>query len=264
MIAASCKDAALAYASYGWSVIPIRRAEKAPLIRWQEFQQRRAGEKEIGQWFERWPDANIGVVTGTISGIVVLDIDPRHGGDASLTAWQMGQGALPVTVEGVTGGGGRHVYFSFGDIAMRSMVAVAKGIDVRAEGGMVVAPPSRHPSGKLYRWRTGRSPDAVAVAPLPNWLKSTFLRRTHRQGHDLSHWRDLVRDGVKEGERNSTIASLSGHLLWHGVDPHVVLELLLSWNRQRCSPPLDDDEVARVVTSITRLHDREDQETWAG
>ena len=64
-----------------------------------------------------------------------------------------------------------------------------------------------------------------------------------------------MHEGVNEGERNSTIASLTGHLLWHGVDPQVALELMLAWNRLRCCPPLDDEEVARVVASITRLHE---------
>jgi hypothetical protein len=63
-----------------------------------------------------------------------------------------------------------------------------------------------------------------------------------------------VREGVAEGERNTTLASLCGHLLWHGVDANVALELLLAWNRVRCRPPLPDDEVARVVASIGRLH----------
>jgi hypothetical protein len=81
--------------------------------------------------------------------------------------------------------------------------------------------------------------------------------RGPRIGRSLSDWRRLVREGVAEGRRNSTIASLTGHLLWHGVDPDVALELLLAWNRARCRPPLDDAEVAQVVASITRLHTAE-------
>ena len=65
-------------------------------------------------------------------------------------------------------------------------------------------------------------------------------------------------EGVNRGERNNSVASLAGHLLWHGVDPAVVLELLLCWNRVRCRPPLDDEEVARAVLSITRLHEAGD------
>jgi hypothetical protein len=62
---------------------------------------------------------------------------------------------------------------------------------------------------------------------------------------------------VQSGERNNTIASFAGHVLWHGVDREVVLELMLAWNRSRCKPPLSDDEVARTIDSIVRLHERE-------
>ncbi|WP_246189466.1 primase alpha helix C-terminal domain-containing protein [Methylacidimicrobium cyclopophantes] len=78
-------------------------------------------------------------------------------------------------------------------------------------------------------------------------------------GHPLAYWRRLVREGVQEGERNNTIASLTGHLLWHGVDPAVVLDLLLAWNATRCRPPLSEDEVARAVESIVRLHRRQEE-----
>ena len=77
------------------------------------------------------------------------------------------------------------------------------------------------------------------------------------QGHPLSYWRSLVREGVEEGQRNTTIASFAGHLFWRGIDPEVALELLLAWNRVACRPPLSDDEVARTVDNIARLHARE-------
>jgi hypothetical protein len=70
----------------------------------------------------------------------------------------------------------------------------------------------------------------------------------------LTHWRDLTQSGIEEGQRNNAIASLAGYLLWHGVDTSVGLQLLLGWNRLRCQPPLPDDEVARTVESISRLH----------
>ena len=78
----------------------------------------------------------------------------------------------------------------------------------------------------------------------------------NRAGHPLEHWRHPGREGVEEGSRNSTLASLCGHLLRHGVDPQVALELLLAWNRARCRPPLADNEVAQVVDSIARLHEQ--------
>jgi hypothetical protein len=79
-----------------------------------------------------------------------------------------------------------------------------------------------------------------------------------RRGHPIAHWRRLVSDGVLAGERNNTIASLAGHLLRHEVDSAVVMELLLCWNRVRCQPPLEDEEVAAVATSISRLHARDE------
>jgi hypothetical protein len=83
------------------------------------------------------------------------------------------------------------------------------------------------------------------------------VEESARRGHPIAHWRRLVCDGVVAGERNNTIASLAGHLFRHGLDSAIVLELLLCWNRVRCRPPLVDEEVASVVTSIRRLHERD-------
>jgi len=254
-----CLSAALDYAGRGWSVVPIRPRGKVPCIAWQKFQDRRADETEIRSWFGRWPDANVGIVTGPVSRLVVLDIDPGHGGGDSLLEWQQRHGPLPPTLEAISGGGGRHLYFTSADPTLRSRVGVLPGIDLRARGGLIVAPPSVHPSGRRYRWRNGEAPDVRPALPLPARLHD-WLRQETPHGHPLAHWRELVRDGVTEGARNNTIASLCGHLLWHGVDADVALELLLAWNRSRCRPPLDDAEVAAVVASICRLHDRSEHD----
>jgi hypothetical protein len=245
--------AAKYYLSRQWSVLPLRPREKRPLIQWEPLQSARPSVADVELWFERWPDANIGIVTGEISNLVVLDIDPNHGGDASLEHLERRFGPLPATIEATTGGGGRHLYFTHPGGLIRNRAGIAQGIDLRSDGGYVVAPPSIHPSGRRYAWSPGRSPEDTAPAPLPRWLvTATGGLRPKRT---LDEWRQLAREGVPEGLRNSTIASLTGHLLWHGVDPEVAHELLLAWNRTRCRPPLDDAEVARVVQSITRLHD---------
>lgn len=246
--------AALDYLARGWSVVPIRARDKRPAIAWQVYQQRRAAERDVRAWFARWPDANIGIVTGAVSGLVVVDVDPGHGGDQSLASLEREHGPLPRTVEAVSGGGGRHVYFAHPGGHVHNKVALAPGIDVRGDGGLIVAPPSVHPGGARYRWRAGHAPHELPLAPLPGWLLAEVSPAGGRLGHPLEHWRRLVADGVPEGSRNNTIASLAGHLLWHGVDPDVVTELLLSWNRVRCRPPLSDAEVVRTVESITRLH----------
>lgn len=188
----------------------------------------------------------------------MLDIDPGHGGEESLQQLLIEHGPLPKSIEAVTGGGGRHLYFAHPGETLRNRVGLAPGIDLRADGGCVIAPPSVHPRGVSYRWRSGYSPQETAPAPLPRWLLDMLTEDPWQGGgHTLDYWRELVRQGVTEGERNNATASLCGHLLWHGVDPEVARELLLCWNRVRCRPPLPDEEVAQTVDSISRLHERQ-------
>lgn len=247
-----CAAAALGYLARGWSVLPVRPRDKRPLLAWERLQDERPAEAELRAWFARWPQANVGIVTGAVSALVVLDVDPKHGGEDSLERLARDHGALPDTVEAVTGGGGRHLYFRHPRAEVGNRVGLRPGLDVKGDGGYVVAPPSLHPSGRRYAWRSGRSPADLAPAPMPLWLLDPH---SARPGRSLADWRALLREGVAEGRRNSTVASLTGHLLWHGVDPEVALELMLAWNRLRCRPPLDDAEVAGVVRSIVRLHE---------
>lgn len=253
-------DAAPGYLVRGWSVIPVRPRDKRPLLRWQLYQHQHAAPEEVRAWFARWPDANIGVVTGAISALVVMDVDPQHGGAQGLAELEREHGPLPATVESATGGGGRHLYFAHPGGVVHNTVGLVAGIDIRGDGGYVVAPPSTHASGTRYRWRDGHGPGERGVADMPDWLQHRLTGSGRRAGHSLAHWRALVREGVGEGERNNTVASFSGHLLCHGVDPGVVQELLLCWNAVRCRPPLSDDEVIRTVESITHLHERGDAE----
>ncbi len=255
---AEMRRAAVDYVGRGWSVVVLRPRDKFPLIRWEPYQYRVADAAEVNRWFDRWPDANVGIVTGQVSGLVVLDVDPRHGGEESIADWARSGRPLPDTTEAVTGGGGRHLYFRAPAMLLRNRVGLSPGIDLRANGGLVVGPPSIHPSGGRYTWRSGHAPEDFAPAPLPDWLRRMAAGGGQGAGHSIGHWRKLVAEGVPEGTRNNTIASLAGHLLWHGVDPDVTLELLLCWNRVRCRPPLDDEEVAGVVASIVKLHEAKD------
>ncbi|MEJ2141208.1 MAG: bifunctional DNA primase/polymerase [Gammaproteobacteria bacterium] len=165
-------DAALLYASYQWSVIPIRPRDKRPMIKWQEYQQRLATTDEIKHWYHRWPDANVAVVTGAISGLVVVDIDPRHGGEQSMARWEKQYGRLPDTVESITGGGGRHLYFLHPGGVIHNRVNIVDGIDLRGDGGCIVTPPSIHHSGHAYTWRRGHEPGKIRMADIPGWLLS--------------------------------------------------------------------------------------------
>ena len=250
------RSAAFALLARGWSVIPVEARGKRPIVPWLEYQSRLATEKEVEAWFDGQRTPNLGIVTGALSNLVVLDIDSRHGGPQSLALLELEHGTLPDTVEAQTGGGGRHAYFVHPGGLVHNRAGLAAGIDFRGDGGCVVAPPSVHPSGRRYQWVPGRSPQEMELAALPAWLSRFVHSSGSRAGYPLSHWRHLTREGVDEGSRNSTLASLAGHLLRQGVDPKVALELLLAWNRVRCRPPLADDEVAQVVDSIAQLHEQ--------
>ncbi|HZZ28845.1 MAG TPA: phage/plasmid primase, P4 family [Pirellulales bacterium] len=119
----------------------------------------------IRKWWTRWPNANIGIVTGAESGIVVVDEDERHAGNESLAALEQEHGPLPPTAKQQTGAGFHFVFkHPGGKIGNRS--GVRPGIDIRADNGYIVAAPSRHANGNTYQWIV--PPDNLAE--MPNWL----------------------------------------------------------------------------------------------
>jgi hypothetical protein len=200
-------------------------------------------ETVIRTWWTSRRDANIGIRTGSI---VVVDVDPRHGGDKSLATLEYKHGALPPSWRVTTGGGGIHIYFA-GSPETRgiknSAGQLGPGLDVRATGGYVIGPPSRHVSGREYAWSI-----RDALAPLPAWLIALLQQPPAKVTGPVLRERYL--QDVIDGKRNTTITSFAGYLLRHYVDPPVVRDLLLCWNRVHCKPPLSDAEVRGIVDSI--------------
>lgn len=166
----TAQDWAHAYVERGWSVIPIRPHEKRPLTRWAEYQRRHTTHAEVTAWWRHWPGANIGIVTGAISKLIVVDVDRQYGGSASLADIETVRGPLPDTLIAITGGGGRHYYFAHDGQTIRNHVNVFAGIDIRADGGCVVAAPSVHPCGRSYAWIDAAAALNESPAALPAWL----------------------------------------------------------------------------------------------
>jgi hypothetical protein len=115
-------------------------------------------ETQIREWWTRWPEANIGIPTGAVSGCDVLDIDPRHGGEISLEELESQYGKLPETAEQLTGGGGRHLLFRHQE-GVGCKVGILPGIDVRGDGGYILVAPSNHISGRRYAWEESSRPE---------------------------------------------------------------------------------------------------------
>jgi hypothetical protein len=244
---------AIALARRDMAVFPCEVRGKAPLTE-HGCKDATTDLEIVERWWSNEPNANIGIATGKPSHAFVIDVDGSEG-EASLAKLEAEFGALPNTVESVTGGGGRHLFFEWPGIPIRNSVGrIGPGLDIRGDGGYVVAPPSVHPTGRAYCWSVD---SATSLAHAPAWLRTKANGSGGGNGHNgragptpPSEWRAMVRDGVSEGARNSTVARLAGHLLRQRIDPLVVLELLRAWNATSCQPPLDDSEVERTVNSI--------------
>jgi hypothetical protein len=265
--------AALRYAGRGWSVLPVYSVQgprcacgseacgspgKHPRTQ-HGLKDATADEATIRAWWRQCPETNVGIATGAVSGIVVLDVDPRHDGDCSLWELENRHAKIPHTVEALTGGGGRHILFGhpLNGAVVRNVAALGglPGLDVRGDGGYIVAPPSIHRSGRSYEWEVSSHPDEVPLAPTPRWLLDMLPRSpagsgVPAPGTPAADWRALVAQGVEEGRRNQTVAALAGHLLRRGIDPFVTLHLVIAWNTTSNRPPLPAEEVVRTVNSI--------------
>lgn len=195
------------YEARGFSVIPLRPRDKKPLQSWEEYQRRRPTDDELLLWFDQNPTANIGIVTGSVSRVIVLDIDGQDGEDQINQ-----QGGLPQTWVAGTGKG-RHVYFNHPGWEVRNFARKLPGLDLRGDGGYVVAPPSIHPSGATYRWQN----DQGQIAAAPDWLIKMIkpvekpAQQPVQSGHNPAYVSAIIQGelailaAAKEGTRNDTL-----------------------------------------------------------
>lgn len=200
---------------------------------------------QITAWWEQWPDAGVGIATG--GGLIVIDVDPRHDGDDTMRELAGRLGPLPDTVEALTGGGGRHVYLTAPEGVRNSASALGPGVDVRGEGGYVVAPPSVHASGRAYGWEASSRPEEVPVAAVPaGWLSAMTPRPRLR----------VVAGGkgepFPEGERNNSLYRRACSMRSAGFDRDAILAAITAENEARCVPPLDPAEVKGIAESAAR------------
>jgi hypothetical protein len=176
------------------SVIPIRPRDKRPLVKWEEFQKRIATPEEIESWFLKWPDANLAIVTGPISNLVVVDIDTPKG-------FLEIESYIPSSIECPTvhtPRGGAHLYFR-AEAGMTNDTGTIPGCDLRAEGGFVVCPPSVGKDG-VYTWDPGTYIKECEPPPLPREYVSRMSVKGGGQEVDK-----VVDIGGQDGGKNGVV-----------------------------------------------------------
>jgi hypothetical protein len=233
-------------------------------------------EDQIARWFSGAPQANLGV---HCAGLIVIDVDPRDGGDESLRALEAEHGEMPPTWRAITGSGGEHIFFVCPDgVEAKNIVAKLEktpplgiGIDVRTRGGYIVAPPSRHISGNVYAWSVDHHPAETPLAVAPDWLvaRLTTARtiaspKTHPgtpiEPTPSDAWAKLTREPITAYHDVAAI-KIAGHFFRHNCDYQLVLGMLHAWNSAWCKPPLGYHELERIVGRIaTREAVRIEQE----
>ena len=234
--------AALDYAARGVPVFPLVPRGKTPLTP-HGFKDATKDLAQIEAWWTQHPNANIGMPTGSVSGLDVIDVDPRNGGDASLAALT----GLPETPCTLTGGGGIHLFLAHDPTVKHHAQGLGDGIDVQSTGGYVVLPPSIHPSGEAYRFEALSPEFPQGAAPWPPHLLSRVARPASTT--PLTITQD---EPIAEGRRNQTLTSLAGTMRHKGMSPRSIFAALAVENQDRCRPPLLDNEVRNIAEGISR------------
>jgi len=251
----SLAEAALWYASRGIPVFPLLPRSKNPRKGSNGFKDATCDLEQVRAWWRENPHYNIGIPAGEKSGVLVLDIDPRHGGDSVVEQWTAKFGPWPPTAEVVTGSGGRHVYFKY-EPGIRSCT-IADGVEIKSDGTYVVASPSIHPdTGRKYLFDGTDGAEALnRLCHAPGWLLRLAREKRPKADSAAASGRK-----IPAGRRNVELTSIGGVLRSRGASEVELRDLLSRINERLCDPPLRADEVERIVQSVSRYEPRADNE----
>ena len=259
-----CMAAALDYAARGWKVFPVWWIENSRCA-CGEADCKSPGKHPIGRlapkgrnsattdpetiriWWEQYPHANVAIATGPESGLVVVDVDPRNGGNESHKKMEH-LGNFPITPIAHTGGDGEHILLKHPGngqkIKSKEKLGGFEGIDQKGDGGYVVAPPSNHISGSKYTWKI---PPDTPLAKIPEWLMPLLLNDDEPQRQGTGQ----VGETIPDGKRNGTLTSLAGTMRRRGMSQEAIEAGLLAENR-RCDPRMAEKEVLTIARSVSR------------
>lgn len=255
-------NAALEYAQRGWAVLPIHTAPggvcscgdphcdhpgKHPRTR-HGLNDATTDETQIRAWWMRCPDAGIATIPGRC-GYVVFDLD---GPEAVPEAQRLGLLAEP-TLEGESGReGGRHLWFLRPDFEVGNKRGDLTNIDIRCDNGYVVLPPSIHPNGKQYRWRSAHEENALLLPPLAlAFLRSVNVRANGGNSRgSVEHAAPVLPQRIPKGQRNSALTAEAGRIARTATDCEEVERKLIAFNLDRCDPAFPEPGVRGIAKRI--------------
>ena len=231
------------YVDSGWSVLPVKPDEKRPyMTNWLQYTKTKPPKDMVLNWFHTLSGAGVGVVTGRVSNMVVLDVESY-----CPTPIEKLLEMYPTQMYSRTGSGGYHLFYQYPTAMARvsNRVKLMEGVDLRADGGFIVLPPTLHPSGNRYQW--------VRRGPLGTFPKSLLDLDSQPKTQQGEGWITDLLHGVSEGGRNDACARLAGYFFKKGLTYDIVEALLMEWN-ERNDPPLTAREMRTTIKSIERNH----------
>lgn len=234
-------DAALAYAKKGWSVFPCRENKSPMITGGKGFKEATTDEEQIRQWWKEYPQALIGIATGAVSGIVVLDVDnhsKENNGIESMRDILAKHKDFKFTIKASTPSGGYHFYFKH-QFDIRAQIGYAPGVDIKSDGGYVIAPPSRVSDTKRYTWCENKGPENELI-DAPGWMAEVTQKPVFTSGPVIT-----------EGKRDVTMTSFAGAMRARGASPEAIYAALGVENK-KCSPSLPDSQLRKIANSVGR------------
>jgi len=232
------------YAGLGFQVLPLHPGAKRPLItNWTK--EATDNVQTVGQWWNTWPAANIGVAMGPQSGVIDIETDIKDNVNGEDTLAALGE--LPPTWSFRSGGGGIHRLFKCPGIDIRNRTSVLPCVDVRGLGGYAVFPPSFHPNGNRYEWLPGCAPADMPEGPvvLPFHLLALLADRGNQEPLRAP-------EEISEGGRNDTLYRLACKMRNDGYEEPEIFAAIWAVNENRCAPPLDQSEVELICRQAAK------------
>ncbi|MBQ9212134.1 MAG: bifunctional DNA primase/polymerase [Clostridia bacterium] len=253
------KEAALIYAGLGLAVVPIRKGTKQPPMKhWQN--EATQDPERIREWWTRWPDAGVGVVTGKKSGgLAVIDLDehPEDGrrGVELLEAWERENGYLPETWTAITGSGGRHLFFRLRDPMKRQQHLYNSQVDFQTDGALVILPPTVHAkTGRRYMWDV--APDQRPLASYGG-NAAAFIDEGYLEARGSVTGSSFeARKEVTAGGRTDYLFRMLSSLQAKGLTDAAIRAAVAAENDAVCVPPLSDADLEREVFPALRRYEK--------